>query len=218
MKAAWLLLGLACTLPVCGQAPSTSTTEFQIDFTNPNLFPSHWNLALHPDGSGHFRSEPGTARSNGIEAPEVNRDIQVSVEFAGHVFDVARKHHWFNEPCETHIKQMAFRGWKRLSYSGPDGKGTCVYNYSKDQKIEDLGESLQAVASTIVEGARLELLLQHDRLGLDKEMEYLVEAAGDGRVQQLGTIRGILERLVNDDGVMERVRTRAKLLLARTET
>jgi len=42
------------------------------------------------------------------------------------------------------------------------------------------GESLVAVAAGILEGARLESLLQHDRLGLDKETEYLEEAAKDG--------------------------------------
>jgi hypothetical protein len=73
------------------------------------------------------------------------------------------------------------------------------------------------VAGTILEGARLELLLQHDRLGLDAETEYLMEAAGDGRAQQIVAIRGILERLAEDDQVMERVRKRARVLLARAE-
>jgi hypothetical protein len=72
-----------------------------------------------------------------------------------------------------------------------------------------------AVAETIVEGARLELLLRHDRLGLDSEMEYLVEAAAAGRVLQMEAIREILERLADDPGVMERVRKRARVLLAR---
>jgi len=47
-----------------------------------------------------------------------------------------------------------------------------------------------SVAGTILEGARLEMLLQHDRLGLDSEMEYLLEASKDGRVQEMSTIRG----------------------------
>jgi hypothetical protein len=217
MRAALLAAVLVLALPVLGQTGSAPDPVFQIDFTNPSLVPSHWTLTLHPDGSGHFLSEPGTAQTSTIEAPAVNRDIQVSAGFAQRVFDTAHKHRLFNEACESHIKQVSFRGWKRLSYSGPDGKGSCVYNYSKDQKIDDFGESLLAVASTIVEGARLELLLQHDRLGLDKEMEYLVEAAGDGRVQELGAIRGILERLATDESVLERVRTRATQLLARAE-
>jgi hypothetical protein len=59
------------------------------------------------------------------------------------------------------------------------------------------------------------VLLQHDRLGLDKEIDYLMEAAGDGRAQQICTIRGILERLAGDPEVMDRVRKRARALLAR---
>jgi hypothetical protein len=202
-------------LPQWGQ--SAPDPVFQIDFTDPNLSPSHWTLTLHPDGSGHFRSEQGSARSRSIEAPSVDRDVQVSTDFAGRVFEAARQQRLFNMACESHLK-MAFTGWKRLSYSGPDGKGSCEFNYSKNQKIEELGDSLLAVAGTIVEGARLELLLVHDKLGLDAETEFLVEAAGDGRIQQLGTIRGILERLAKDDSVMERVRMRARYLLAKAET
>jgi hypothetical protein len=36
-------------------------------------------------------------------------------------------------------------------------------------------------------------------------------------VQQIGAIRGILERLAGDEGVIERVRKRARLLLAKAE-
>jgi hypothetical protein len=49
-------------------------------------------------------------------------------------------------------------------------------------------------------------------------LDYLVEASGDGRVQQIGTIRGILERLAGDTEVMERVRKRARMLLIQAKT
>jgi hypothetical protein len=113
--------------------------------------------------------------------------------------------------------KVAFQGWKKLSYDGPEGQGICEFNYSKDKDIQALGDSLVSVATTIVEGAKLESLLQHDRLGLDQEMQFLAEAAGDGRAQQICTIRGILERLSEDDGVMERVKKRARMLLVRAE-
>jgi hypothetical protein len=61
------------------------------------------------------------------------------------------------------------------------------------------------------------MFLQHDPLGLDAETEYLVEAASDGRAQQIVAIRAILERLAEDERVMERVRKRARVLLARAE-
>ena len=218
-------------LPASGQNPAAKTQNyaqiqpqtsasadpvFQIDFSDPGLSPSQWTLTLHPDGSGHFRSQmgkPPDAVSPQLEAPGIDRDIQLSASFAAGVFDAAERHKWFNESCESHLK-VAFQGWKTLTYTGPQGQGSCTFNYSKDKEIQELGESLLAVEQTIMEGARLELLLQHDRLGLDAEMDWLTEAADDGRVQQLCVIRDILERLAQDDSVLERVRKRARMLLA----
>jgi hypothetical protein len=64
-----------------------------------------------------------------------------------------------------------------------------------------------------VEGARLELLLQHDPLGLDKEMEFLKEAKEDGRLKEMCAIQPIFNKLADDPEVMERVRRRARMLL-----
>jgi hypothetical protein len=218
MKAAWLVVILGLALPAMAETPAGPV--FEADFTNPGLSPSRWTLTLYKDGTGHFRSERGNTPVSGLEnmeAPSVDRDIQVSAEFAERVFQTAHRHNLFNETCESRTK-VAFTGWKKLSYSGPDGKGTCGFNYAKEKEILELGDRLVAVAGTIVEGARLEALLQHDRLGLDRETEYLVEAAGDGRAQQIIAIRGILERLAEDESVMERVRRRARALLAKTDS
>lgn len=214
------MAALIFTLPAFAQPESAqSGPVFEIDYSNPGLRPAHWVLTLAPDGSGHFRSERGETPmdpSEGPEAANVDRDIKVSPGFASHIFWTVRQHRMFASGCESHMK-VAFQGSKKLTYSGPDGAGSCTFNYAKDKDIQALGDSLIAVATAVVEGARLEALLQHDRLGLDKEIEFLVEAAGDGRVQQICTIKGILERLAEDPMVMERVRKRARVLLARAE-
>jgi len=200
----------------CGWPQDPSIT---VDFSNPDLNPPHWTLVLHPNGNGHFHSEMGASSPNPreIDAPDVDRDVQLSVGFSARVFQVAERQKWFNEDCESHMK-VAFQGWKTLTYHGPEGSGSCKFNYSKDKEIQTLGDSLEAVAQTILEGARLEVLLEHDRLGLDKEMEYLVGAAGDGRAQQICAIRDILSRLAGDEEVLERVRKRARMLLAQGDT
>lgn len=219
-------LGLAVALvaagaPVTanGQAPAATDPTFQLDFSNPGLSPSQWTLTLRPDGSGHFRSQAGKPPDDAtqVNVPAVDRDVQVSAAYAGRVFAAAGRHRWFKEACESHLK-VAFQGWKTLTYTGPQGQGSCTFNYSKDKEIQDLGDSLEAVVETILEGARMELLLQHDRLGLDAEMKYLVEAVGDGRAQQVCVIRGLLEQLAQDDTVLERVRKRARMLLAQGST
>ena len=208
-------LAVAAPVAAYGQAPSAADPRFQLDFSDPGLSPSQWTLTLRPDGTGHFRSQagkpPGDATQE-IVPSAVDREIQGSAAYARRVFAAAARHRWFNEACESHLK-VAFQGWKTLTYTGPQGQGSCTFNYSKDKEIQDLGDSLEAVAETILEGARMELLLQHDRLGLDAEMEFLVEAVGDGRAQQVCVIREILGRLAQDDTVLERVRKRARMLL-----
>jgi len=219
MRAAWLALAALLTAlapPARGQAGPAANAVIVTDFSNPGLAPSHWVLTLHRDGNGHFDSErgdPPPGRVPEMDAPGVNREIHLSAEFAEHVFQVAQRHNWFNEDCESHLK-VAFQGWKKLSYSGPDGHGSCIFNYSRDKEMQELGDSLVGVAETLLEGARLEMLLQHDPLGLDKEMEYITDAVKDARLRQIGAIREILERLANDPEVLDRVRKRARALLA----
>jgi hypothetical protein len=192
----------------------------QVEFTNDQLNPSHWTLILRSDGSGHFTSLAGKAQEGdapSVDAPNVDRDVQLSAAFTARVFEVAHHHHFFNESCESRLK-VAFEGWKKFSYTGPDGSGSCTFNYSKDKEIEELSGTFGAVAETMIEGARLQELLQHDRLGLDKEMDYLVDAAGSGRAVEISNIRQILVKLADDDEVLERVRKRARLLLAQAGT
>ncbi len=235
MKATVLLLaGLAisasgqsrewsgCARPerLAGSGSLSKDPVIQVDFSNPGLSPAQWTMTIRPDGSGHFRSEMGKPTDGGtqnIGTPAVDRDVHVSSQFAARVFAEAASHKWFNVPCESHLK-VAFQGWKTLTYSGPQGQGTCTFNFSKDKEVQDLGNSFDAVAITILEGARLELLLQHDRLGLDEEMSYLTQAVEDGRAQEVCAIRDILERLAGDEAVLERVRRQARVLLEQAAT
>jgi hypothetical protein len=206
------LVAAILALPTNGE---TALSVFQVDFSNPNLIPPKWTLVLHPDGSGHFHSDRGTVAPSDqhvIEPPAIDRDIRLSDDFANHVFDTIRKQK-LGDSCESHLK-VAFQGIKKFTYSGPDGATTCEFNYSKNRDLQSLGDSFVAVASTIIEGARLELLLQHDPLGLDHEMEFLMEASKDGRLQQINAIRGILQKIEDDPSVMERVRKRAGILAA----
>lgn len=208
--------------PVASTADPAAASNGPIivfEYSNPGLSPSHWQLILHTDGSAHFRSEMGTANSSPgqFRTPNINRDVQLSSPFATSAFQTAQRHSFFNQNCESHMK-VAFQGNKTVSYSGPEGKGSCTFNYSRDKEIQTLGDNFTGAAETIIEGVRLEILLQHDPLGLEKEIESLSEAAESGRALELCAIRSILERLAEDDHVLDLVRKRARSLLAHAET
>jgi len=196
-------------------AQAQQPAQFQMEFTNAQLTPAHWALKLNPDGSGFFDAEGGKAANGGeqqIEAGDVHRPVQLSAALTERVFATARAKKLFAYPCESHMK-VAYQGTKRLSYTGPEGSGACEFNYSKDKEIEDLQNSLLAVETTILSGARMEKLLQHDRLGLDAELDSLTTWAHEGNAQEIGAIRETLTRIASDEEVMDRARRKARLLL-----
>lgn len=218
------MTGVLLALSMLVRAPSGSAdggtgaqaSVIQVQYANPGLIPGQWTMVIHPDGSGHFSSQRGDApreQPGGVEATHIDRDIELTPQFAARIFQLAHRKKLFRMQCESRLK-VAFRGLKTLTYTGPDGHGACSFNYSNDEDIEALGDSLVSVATTLIEGERLELLLRHDPLGLDRETQTLMEMAGDGRAQQVNLIRPILERLAEDDTVLERVRKRACSLLA----
>lgn len=199
-----------------GQSDAPKTVR--LDFSNPGLIPATWTLELHPDGSGHFLSKRGDAPrySNAwLEPTDQDREVHVSAAFAQHVFSVAAAENFFQKPCESRDK-VAFQGTKHLSYEGPDGRGDCSFNFSRIREIQQLGDTLVSVANTILEGSRIERLRQHDRLGLDQEMQSLEEMLGDGRAAEIGVIRPTLETLAADESLMERVRRRAREMLEKS--
>lgn len=215
MKAFWLAL-----LPVFFILPARAEQDarVQVEFSNASLYPSDWTLVLHPDGSGHFHAEGGTRPSDYPETMfpgKVDRDVRLSSDFTARIFKTVHQDKILRNKCESHLK-VAYQGTKKIHYSGPDAEGGCEFNYSTNKQIQELGESLIAVGQTLIEGARLEILYQHDPLGLDKAIQYIVEATGDGRMQEISTIRNILERLEDDPRVLDRVRKQARLLLARS--
>jgi hypothetical protein len=209
-----LAAGVGYCISVDAQTPPPQASV-QIEFTNDKLFTRHWVLKLNEDGSGQFDEQhgpPPPGEPNQMLVGDVHQAIHLSAPFTAQVFTAARQHKLFAFACESHFK-VAFQGIKRLSYSGPEGSGTCEYNYSKDKGIQSTGDSLIAVANTIEFGARLEKLLQHDHLGVDKETEDLASAVHDGNALEMGAIRPTLERIAGDEQILERARKRARLLL-----
>ena len=214
-----MFLGLLPVAALVSYSPLAFAQQgalFQVEFTNPQLVPAHWQLTLHEDGSGQFDAEGG--QPSGLEATQissgdVHRAVQLSPAFTAQVFSLARQRKLFNYPCESHMK-VAFQGTKKLSYTGPEGSGSCEFNYSKDKEIEALGNSLLSVETTILSGARMEKLLLHDRLGLDQELDYLTGEVHNGDATEIGVIRETLTRIASDDQVMERAQRKARLLLA----
>ena len=123
-----------------------------------------------------------------MPAEPQDRPIHISKELREAMFAAARKNKLFAISCDDGGKNIAFQGTKTLEYEGPEGKGSCVYNWSKNAQISKLTEQFEAVAATLDEGSKLQRQYEHGRLSLDSEMELLEQMVHDGRAIEVENI------------------------------
>ena len=201
------------------RAASQSAPQAQIRFSyeNPKLQPPKYLLTVNEDGSGHFRSEgqgPASDDPGSVPSGSQDRPIHISKAMREAMFVTARKNKLFAFACDDGAKNIAFQGTKTLRYEGPEGQGSCTYNWSKNAQIDKLTDQFEAIAATLDEGSKLEREYEHGRLSLDGELETLDQMVRDGRALELENIAPILQKLAGDEAVLQRVQRRARALLA----
>jgi hypothetical protein len=210
------LMLLVSALPLAAQ-----TAVIRFTYENPKLQPPKYVLTVQEDGNGHYRSEAGGPASDdpqNISPGPQDRNIHISKTLRDSLFAGARKNKLFAMHCEDPEKNIAFQGTKTLEYEGPEGKGSCIYNWSKNAQINKLTEQFEAVAVTLEEGGKLQKQYEHGRLSLDAEIEYLDQSVHDGRATEVENIAPILQKLAGDEAVLQRVQRRARGLLAMAKT
>jgi hypothetical protein len=205
-RMAWALLALTLT---------ASGAQIRFTYENPKLQPPKYSLTVNEDGSGHFRSEAGgpPGDNENMPAEPQDRPIHISKALRQSMFATARKNKLFAISCDDGGKNIAFQGNKTLAYEGPEGQGSCMYNWSKNAQINKLTDQFESVATTLEEGSRLERQYEHGRLSLDTEMEALEQMVHEGRAIEVENIAPILEKLASDEAILQRVQRRARALL-----
>jgi hypothetical protein len=194
---------------------STPPPGAQIRFTyeNPQLEPHKYVLVVGEDGSGTYHSEGSASSADGQSMSSLDRPIHVSKAVRESMFAAARKNKLFAKSCDDGGKNIAFQGTKTLEYEGPDGQGSCTYNWSKNGQIGKLTDQFEAIAATLEEGSKLQRQYEHGRLSLDSEMEILEQMVREGRAIEIENIAPLLQTLSGDEAVLQRVQRRARTLL-----
>jgi hypothetical protein len=215
---------LLAAVPLAAQSPAAPSAVLVFHFEHPGLPVPDYTLTLHEDGSGTYAATYAPAPSSGSYSSQstmspagsstpTSRPVTVSHATTARLFDKVRSTNRLQSGCESRQKNIANTGAKTISYTGPDGSGACTFNYTENKAVASVSETFQAIAQTLDEGRSLDLKHRYDRLGLDRELAVLAEAVHDGRAVEVATIAPVLESLMNDTQVMERVRKRAAGLL-----
>jgi hypothetical protein len=205
--------------PAWPSVAAQGSAQIRFTYENPKLQPPKYVVTVGEDGSGHYRSEAGGPTDGQSMASEpLDRPIHISKALRDTMFAAARKHKLFAFSCDDGGKNVAFQGAKTLEYEGPEGKGSCMYNWSKNAQIDKLTDQFEAVAATLDEGSKLQRQYEHGRLSLDSEMEILEQMVHDGRAIELENIAPILQTLAGDEAVLQRVQRRARAMLQGAKT
>ncbi len=202
-------------------AQTAATAQIRFTYENPKLQPPKYVITVEEDGNGHYRSEaggppPGDPQS--MAAGPQDRPIHISKSLRETMFAAARKNKLFAIRCDGTEKNIAFQGTKTLEYEGPEGKGSCIYNWSKSSQIDKLTDQFEAIATTLDEGGKLQRQYEHGRLSLDSELEFLDQMVRDGRAIEVENIAPLLQTIAGDEAVLQRVQRRARALLQGAST
>jgi hypothetical protein len=198
-------------------APCARVT-FQYDHKGASV--PRFLLAIDEEGNARYAAElalpGGVSRDGRVTAPStqhVEQAVLLTRTTTARIFELAQALDRFNIACESLAKNIADLGKKTLSYMGPGGDGSCVYNFSENKSVMTLTELLQGIVTTLDFGRKLDFDHRFDRLGLDQDTADLMEAVGEGRAIEVGAIGRTLRSIALDNEVLERVRQRASSLL-----
>ena len=202
--------------------PSAPTIVFDFVRDIPGVPVPKYTLKVHIDGTGSYEGQalPARTRYGAPASPEAipfHRDLSLTPATTKHMFDLAAQLDHFNQTCASKAKNIADTGTKTMTYSGPDGKGSCTYNFTEIKELAALTELVQAVAQTLDSGRELDRLHRYDRLGLDSAMTSLQQEVAAGRAVELQTIGDSLRSIAGDNDLLARVRAKASAMLTQAD-
>ncbi len=207
------------------QTPAPSPTPLapaliRFQFDRPGLPTPRFRMEIREDGQGTYHAEPAppsnpTGTRVSLEPPTkiVDQTFQISPTLAAKIYRQAQAARQFRIACASRAKNVADTGSKTLTFEGPEGTSACTYNYTEKKEIAALTDIFLAIGATLDEGRRIEFMHRYDRLGLDAEVGQFEHTVADGRALGLSAIAPILQALVDDGELMQRVRQRAARLL-----
>ena len=195
--------------PSLSQTPSVVT--FTLDF--PGSQPEHYAIRVASVGPNHYESA-GPMAADSDNTDSFDFDFTISDEARSRIFALAAKAGYFRKNLDSRRKNLAFTGKKTLRYTDATHSGEASYNYSESPPVQELTSLFQDLSATLEFGHRLDYDLRYQKLALNDELKRMQEMAQSNMLAELIAVQPILEKIVEDQSVINVARARAQLLLA----
>ncbi|MEK6396699.1 MAG: hypothetical protein V4734_01310 [Terriglobus sp.] len=199
----WMFAAFLAVVPLQAQ----SAYRVSLAYDRVGLTVPHWQIAIDEKGNATYSGKPAQGVDPGTISFPMSR---MGREKLGTL--LTQTHDL--RPCETKSKGIANMGQKDVMYAPAGGaEAHCSFNFTDNKPLNEVSDYLMAVANTVQTGVELDRLHRYDRLGLDAAMRRLAGDVKDQRAAEVIAIQPTLQRLVEDEALMERVRVRAQELL-----
>jgi len=129
------------------------------------------------------------------------------------IFELAQQANYFNGSFDFTQHRIAQTGVKTLAYHDGAHNYQTSYNWSENKAIDELTRIFRSIGNTIEAGRRLDYLIRFDKLGLDKQLKGMEDAAAQGEMSEFDVIAPALREIAFGSNYMHIAQERARRLL-----
>lgn len=206
-----LILASFLALPAgAADSADSATVTFTMDF--PNSSPEHYSITVEKSGHAHYESVAKISDESD-DRQTYQTDFDLLDATRARIFDLAAQAHYFSGKVDSGNKKLAFMGSKKLSYRDAQRNTSADYNFSPVTAVQQLTTMFQGLSATLEFGRRLAYFHRFQKLALDDELSHMEEEARRGDIIELQTVKPILQRIYDDETVMNIDRARALRLI-----
>ncbi len=176
--------------------------------------PSWYQVSISSTGESSYTSKP-LAKENETPGDPYSVRFIASSATRNQVFQLAKSLNDFQGNFETRAK-VAQTGKKTLTFKQGSKESSTSLNYSDNQEMNQLVSIFQRISTTFELAQKLDYDMRFDKLGVDRDLKSMERLDKDNQLAELQVVAPMLERIANDNGIMNIARQRARKLLEKS--
>jgi hypothetical protein len=193
------------------QLPNAPQVTFEITWRASD--PQWFQVAVDSTGRASYQSQAQTEPNETPGEPYMLK-FTTTERLRNQIFALTKDLNYFKDDLSYKgAQRIADTGDKVLTYT-VEGKTTKTsFNYSPNQKADELAAIFQQLSNTFEMGRKLDYSLRFDKLGVDAQLKILESWQRSGSLRGLQVLVPMLERVLNDPATMNMSRQRANYLI-----
>ncbi len=200
------------SLDPSGLSATAAIISFELEWKVAD--PQWYQITVDQNGQATYESKPHAADDQ-TEGEPYSLHFIMSQPARTRIFQIAGALNDFQGSFETRAK-IAQTGKKTLTFRQGDKENKTTLNYSGNPQMNELISMFQKMSTTFEIAQKLDYDMRFDKLGLDRDLKSLVQLDKDNQLAELQVIAPTLERIANDESIMNIARQKAKQLLERS--